>query len=85
MDQIYADAVLGYLDGDVALLVRADGSTVADVKAPTVVAAVAGRPRTELVAALERLGRPYRLLGDAQAPRSAWSAFTDGLTAALAV
>jgi hypothetical protein len=37
------------------------------------------------VPALERAHIPYRIIGDAVAPRSAWAAFNDGLTAALAL
>jgi hypothetical protein len=85
MDQVFLEALVGYLDGDVACLVRADGSTLAEVKAPTVIAVVPGVPRLDLVDTLAAAGIPYRRIGDAQAPRTAWNAFTDGLTAAVAV
>lgn len=83
--EIYTGAVVGYVDGDVALLVRPDGGTLAEVKASTIVAVEPGVPRLDLVPALESAAIPYRLIGDVLAPRSAWAAFNDGLTAAIAL
>ncbi len=84
-DQIYLEALIGYVDGEVAVLVRSDGSTIAEVKAPTIVAVTPGTPRLELVQPLEAAGVTYRQIGDVVAPRTAWAAFTEGMTAALSV
>lgn len=85
MDHIYLEALVGYVDGEVAMLVRDDGSSIADVKAPTIVAVTPGVPRLELADALTAAGTPFRLIGDAVAPRNAWIAFTEGQTAAIAL
>lgn len=81
--ETYTGALVGYVDGEVVLLVRPDGETLAEVKASTIVAVEPGVPRLELVPALQSAAIPYRLVGDAVAPRSAWAAFNDGLTAAI--
>jgi hypothetical protein len=77
--------MVGYIDGDIAVLVREDGETVAEVKAPTIVAVAPGVPRLEVRTHLEAAGLPFRLVGDVQAPRTAWNAFTEGQLAGLAV
>jgi NADPH-dependent 2,4-dienoyl-CoA reductase/sulfur reductase-like enzyme len=85
MDSIYLSAQIGYVDGEVALLVRDDGSTIAEVKAPTIVAVMPGTPRLDLIESLDGSGIAYRVLGDAVAPRTAWNAFSEGETVALTV
>ena len=85
MHQLFPETQVGYIDGDIAVLVREDGETVAEVKAPTIVAVAPGVPRLELRTLLEAAGLPFRLVGDAQAPRTAWNAFTEGQLAGLAV
>jgi 2,4-dienoyl-CoA reductase-like NADH-dependent reductase (Old Yellow Enzyme family) len=82
---IHTGALVGYVDGEVVLLVRPAGETLAEIKASTIVVVEPGLPRLELVPALQRAHIPYRIVGDAVAPRSAWAAFNDGLTAALAL
>jgi NAD(P)-binding Rossmann-like domain len=83
--ETYTGALVGYVEGEVALLVRPDGGTLAEVKASTIVAVEPGVPRLDLVPALQSAAIPYRLVGDALAPRSAWAAFNDGMTAAIAL
>jgi 2,4-dienoyl-CoA reductase-like NADH-dependent reductase (Old Yellow Enzyme family) len=83
---IHTEAVVGGVggaDGRTVWVVRPDGQSVADLDAGTVVAITAPEPRLELVAALERLGTPYTVVGDAVAPRVATDAFRDGMEAAL--
>ena len=85
MHQLFPETQVGYVDGDIAVLVREDGETVAEVKAPTIVAVAPGVPRLEVRTHLETAGLPFRLVGDAQAPRTAWNAFTEGHLAGLGV
>lgn len=84
-EEIYTGAVVGYVDGELVLLVRPDGETLAELKASTIVAVEPGVPRLDLVPVLQSAGIPYRVIGDALAPRSAWAAFNDGMTAAIAL
>jgi 2,4-dienoyl-CoA reductase-like NADH-dependent reductase (Old Yellow Enzyme family) len=85
MYQLFPETQVGYVDGDIAILVREDGETVAEVKAPTIVAVAPGVPRLEVRAYLQAAGLPFRIVGDAQAPRTAWNAFTEGHLVGLAV
>jgi 2,4-dienoyl-CoA reductase-like NADH-dependent reductase (Old Yellow Enzyme family) len=85
MHQIFSETQIGYVDGEVAILVREDGETVAEVKAPTIVSIAPGVPRLDLRPSLQAAGLPFRLVGDAQSPRTAWNAFTEGHLAGLAV
>jgi hypothetical protein len=82
---IHAGALVGYVDGEVVLLVRPAGETLAEIKASTNVGVEPSLHRLEVVTPLQGAHIPYRIVGDAVAPRSAWAAFNDGLTAALAL
>jgi 2,4-dienoyl-CoA reductase-like NADH-dependent reductase (Old Yellow Enzyme family) len=83
--RIITEGLLGDLDGRTATIVRSDGETIAEVEAGTVVAVTSLEPANELVAELERLGVPHRLVGDALAHRTAVQAFKEGQEAALAI
>lgn len=82
---IYTEAVIGAADGRTLSIVRADGSPVADLAADTVVTVSVPEPGLEVVDALIALGRPYTIVGDACAPRTATDAFRMGAEAALAL
>ncbi|MGW9028930.1 oxidoreductase [Streptomyces sp. NPDC055722] len=79
-----AQVITGRSDGTVELTRRAD-RVVTRVPAEVIVAVSAPAPRTALVPVLQRLGIPYQLVGDANAPRTAWQAFNEGHLAALAL
>lgn len=83
LTSIHTDAVIGGSDGRAVWLVRPDGSPVADVEVDAVVSVIAPTSRTDLVGAVQRIGVPYSVLGDAVAPRVATDAFRDGEEAAL--
>jgi 2,4-dienoyl-CoA reductase-like NADH-dependent reductase (Old Yellow Enzyme family) len=85
MKAIYVSARVDRLDRGLVHLSRSVGPPPIEVCAETVVAVVPALPRRELVPALDRLGAPYRLVGDVNAPRSAWQAFNEGHLAALAL
>jgi hypothetical protein len=80
---IYTEAVIGEADGRHVSVVRADGESVADLEAGTIVAVTAPNPRVRLAETAQALGIPYILIGDAMAPRVATDAFRDGEIAAL--
>ncbi len=83
MAGIYTEGVIGGTQGSTVWVVRPDGSSLADLEVEAVVSVIAPTPRVELVAAVEDLGVPYTLVGDAVAPRVATDAFRDGEEAAL--
>jgi len=70
--------------GSVDLMRVADHS-VTRVPADVIVTVSPAVPRTDLVPVLERLGIPFQVVGDANAPRTAWQAFSEGHLAALAL
>ena len=70
--------------GSVELMRLADRA-VTRVPADVIVTVSPPVPRTGLVPVLDRLGIPYQVVGDANAPRTAWQAFSEGQLAALAV
>ena len=80
---IYTEAVIGVADGRHVSVVRADGESVADLEAGTIVAITAPSPRVQLTETARALGIPYALIGDAMAPRVATDAFREGEVAAL--
>jgi len=80
---IYTEAIVGGAEGRTVWVVRPDGTSITDLDAGTIVAITAPEPRLELVAALERLGVGYTVVGSAVAPRVATDAFRDGEEAAL--
>jgi 2,4-dienoyl-CoA reductase-like NADH-dependent reductase (Old Yellow Enzyme family) len=82
---IITEGLVGAVAGRTVTVVRADGETIVEVDAGTIVAITAPSPRLELVAALERLGVPYALAGDVVAPRTAMEAFRDGEEVALRI
>lgn len=83
--RIVVGAVIGDLDGRHVLTVRPDGSTVAEFETDTLVAVCPALPRTDLAPVLDGLAIPYRIIGDALAPRDAVHAFKEGHEAALAI
>ena len=85
MQDVYVGTIIGYVDGELVDLVRPDGETVAELKVQTVVAVCPGVPRLSLVPIVEDAGLPYRVIGDAQAPRTAWQAFGEGMAAGVAL
>lgn len=84
-EMVVTGGVLGDLDGKHAVVVRPDGETITELDIDTVVAVSAPRPVLDLVPALERLGIPHRIVGDALAPRTAMHAFKEGHEAGLAI
>jgi 2,4-dienoyl-CoA reductase-like NADH-dependent reductase (Old Yellow Enzyme family) len=80
---IYTEAVIGVADGRRVSVVRADGESVADLEAGTIVAVTPPNPRIQLTQVAAGLGLPYTLVGDALAPRVATDAFREGEMAAL--
>jgi 2,4-dienoyl-CoA reductase-like NADH-dependent reductase (Old Yellow Enzyme family) len=85
MQDVYVGTIVGYVDGELVVLVRPDGDTVAELKVQTVVAVCPGVPRLSLAPIVEGAGLPYRVIGDAQAPRTAWQAFGEGMAAGVAL
>jgi hypothetical protein len=85
MQRIVLESLVGFVDKQTALLVRPDGETIAEIEAPTIVAVLPPVPDLALTAALDGLGLPYRIVGDALAPRTAWQAFTEGMVAGAAL
>jgi 2,4-dienoyl-CoA reductase-like NADH-dependent reductase (Old Yellow Enzyme family) len=84
-EQIITGAMVGDIDGTRVTVVRPDGETVAEFDADTVVVVCPPSPVTNLVPALEDLGIPHRVVGDALAPRGAMHAFKEGHESALAI
>ena len=83
--EVHTGGLLGDVDGKHVIVVRPDGDTVTELDVDTIVAVQPPRPALDLVPALERLGLPYQLVGDALAPRTAMHAFKEGHEAALAL
>jgi 2,4-dienoyl-CoA reductase-like NADH-dependent reductase (Old Yellow Enzyme family) len=79
-----ARVITGRNAGSVELTRRADRA-VTRVPADVIVAVGPSAPRTVLVPVVQRLGIPYQVVGDANAPRTAWQAFNEGHLAALAL
>jgi 2,4-dienoyl-CoA reductase-like NADH-dependent reductase (Old Yellow Enzyme family) len=84
-ERVITDGLLGDLDGKHAVIVHPDGETITELDADTVVPVSSPAPNVDLVETIERLGLPYRAVGDALAPRTAMHAFKEGQEAALAV
>lgn len=84
-EQIITGATVGDIDGTHVIVVRSDGDTLAELDVDTVVVVCPPNPVTDLVPALEDLGIPYRVVGDALAPRGATHAFKEGHESALAI
>lgn len=84
-EQIITGATVGAIDGTAVIVVRSDGETLAELDVDTVAAVCPPHPVTDLVPALEALGIPYRVVGDALAPRGATHAFKEGHESALAI
>lgn len=82
MERTIVGGLVGAFADGVALVVRPDGETIAELPCGTLVAAVASRPVDDLLPALERLGLPFAQIGDALAPRTAYNAYQDGHTVA---
>ncbi|MGW8814408.1 hypothetical protein [Gordonia terrae] len=85
MTAVHTSAVIGCVDGPEVRLVYADGTPIKDVKVDSIVNVVPRVSNVDLVAGVEKLGVPYKVIGDASAPRSAWHAFKEGQEAAIAV
>jgi 2,4-dienoyl-CoA reductase-like NADH-dependent reductase (Old Yellow Enzyme family) len=85
MDRTLVGGVLGSVESGVALIVRPDGSTLAELPCGTLVTAIAPRPVDDLLPELERLGRPFAQVGDALAPRTAYNAYQDGHQVAVRI
>jgi len=83
--EVLTGGLLGDVDGKHVIVVRPDGETITELDVDTVVAVEPPRPALSLVPALERLGLPYQVVGDALAPRTAMHAFKEGHEAALAL
>ncbi|HEY1974065.1 MAG TPA: NAD(P)-binding protein [Pseudonocardia sp.] len=83
--RVITEGLLGDLDGPLATIVRTDGETIAELHTGTVVAITSLTSETSLVPALQSLAIPYRLVGDAQAHRTAVQAFKEGEEAALTI
>lgn len=84
-EAIITGALVGDIDGTCVTVVMPDGDTVAELDVDAVVAVCPRSPVTELIPALEDLGIPYRIAGDALAPRGAVHAFKEGHESALAI
>jgi NADPH-dependent 2,4-dienoyl-CoA reductase/sulfur reductase-like enzyme len=85
MKNVVTSGLIGLVDNGVAIVVRANGDTLAEIAADTIVAVTPGKPNIELVPVLERLAIRYQIVGDALSPRWAMQAFKEGHQAALAV
>ncbi|MCU1659463.1 MAG: putative N-methylproline demethylase [Pseudonocardiales bacterium] len=85
LDRVITSGVIGMVTDGVALVATAAGDTIAEIAPDTFVAITAPVPNLDLVPALNRLGLPYQIVGDALAPRQAMQAFKEGHQAALAV
>lgn len=79
-----ARVITGRSAGSVELTRTADRA-VTRVPADVIVTVSPPTPRTALVPVVQRLGIPYEVVGDANAPRTAWQAFNEGHLAALAI
>jgi 2,4-dienoyl-CoA reductase-like NADH-dependent reductase (Old Yellow Enzyme family) len=79
-----ARVITGRSAGSVELTRLADRA-VTRVPADVIVTVSPPSPRTALVPVMQRLGIPYHVVGDANAPRTAWQAFNEGHLAALAL
>ncbi len=85
VQRVVTSGLIGLVNDGVALVVRANGDTLAEIKADTIVAITPPVPNLDLVPVLEKLGIHYQVIGDALAPRWAMQAFKEGHQAALAV
>jgi len=85
LSAIHVDARVDQVEKGLVRLSRASGEALTDVKVDAVVAVVPRRPRRALVPVLDRLQIPFRVVGDVNAPRTAWQAFNEGHLAALAL
>jgi 2,4-dienoyl-CoA reductase-like NADH-dependent reductase (Old Yellow Enzyme family)/thioredoxin reductase len=85
MRSIHVSVIVDHVDNDVVRLAHVSGQPLTDVSVEAVVAVVPPIPDRDLVPVLDRLNTPYRLVGDVNAPRSAWQAFNEGHLAALAL
>jgi hypothetical protein len=85
MHQVITMGIVGLVDDGVATVVRANGDTVDEFPVDTIVTMNPLVSNVELQPVLERLGVPYRVIGDALAPRNAMQAYKEGHEAALAV
>lgn len=83
--RVITEGLLGDLDGRTATIVRADGETIAELTAGTVVAVTSLASENTLAADLDELRIPYRLVGDALAHRTAFQAFKEGAEAGVAI
>jgi 2,4-dienoyl-CoA reductase-like NADH-dependent reductase (Old Yellow Enzyme family) len=72
-------------DSETVELIRAGAGTTLRIPATTVVTVAPAASRTELVPLLARLDIAHSVVGDANAPRTAWQAFNEGHLAGLAV
>jgi 2,4-dienoyl-CoA reductase-like NADH-dependent reductase (Old Yellow Enzyme family) len=83
--EVITGGLLGDVDGKHVIVVHPDGETLRELDVDTVVTVAAPRPALDLVPVLAALGLPYRIVGDALAPRTAMHAFKEGHEAALAL
>lgn len=86
MDRVITYAVLGDIDGKNVLIVHPrDGETLAEFEVDNVVLITDPTPDVSVVSALEDLGVPHTIIGNALAPRTAVQAFSQGAEAATAI
>ncbi len=85
VDRIITSGLVGMVEDGVAHIVTVAGEPIAELSPDTIVAVTAPVPNLDLVPVLESLGIPFRIAGDAVAPRWAMQAFKEGHEAALAI
>jgi 2,4-dienoyl-CoA reductase-like NADH-dependent reductase (Old Yellow Enzyme family) len=78
LERLITNAQIGWASDGTAVVVDPRGETLAEIPFNSIVRIGPLLPNLDLVPALRRMSVPYRLIGDALAPRHATQAFKEG-------
>ena len=85
VNRVIVRGLIGFIEDGNALIATPEGADIDTLPCDSLVVVAAPQPDLAVVPVLKRLGIPYRVAGDAVAPRLAMQAFKDGHEAGLAV
>lgn len=77
-NEVISGGIIGDVDGQLVTVVRPNGDTILETAVDSLVRVGTLEPRLDLVRILDEAEIPFRIIGDALAPRTATEAFKEG-------